>query len=276
MAILSFEDQQEKGPERMTQFSANLGLLWRELDLPDAIHAAARAGFDAVECHWPYATPAREVASALADTGLAMLGINTSPGNREAGEFGLAALPGREDEAHTAIEEALAYAEAIGAKAVHVMAGCATGREAEEVFVENLNHAVSLSASSGVMLLIEPLNPKDAPGYFLDGIARAENIISTLATPNLKLVFDCYHLALIEGELEPLLEQYWHHIGHIQFAGVPDRGHPDKGSVDYPALFRHLDRMGYQAPLGAEYHPEGGDTGASLDWLKSYRQRATG
>ena len=257
----------------MMQFSANLGLLWRELDLPEAIRAAAGAGFNAVECHWPYATPAREVKAALTDTGLAMIGINTSPGNREAGEFGLAALPGRETEARAAIEEALGYAGEIGARAVHVMAGCATGKGAEETFIENLSYAAPLAAQAGIMVLIEPLNPRDVPGYFLDGIARAEHIITTLSAPNLKLMFDCYHLALIEGEIEPLLEKYWHHIGHIQFAGVPDRGHPDKGDVDYPALFRLLEGMGYQSPLGAEYNPDGGDTGNSLGWLTSYRSR---
>ena len=257
----------------MMQFSANLGLLWRELDLPEAIRAAAGAGFDAVECHWPYATPAREVKAALTDTGLAMIGINTSPGNREAGEFGLVALPGRETEARAAIEEALGYAGEIGARAVHVMAGCATGKGAEETFIENLSYAAPLAAQAGIMVLIEPLNPRDVPGYFLDGIARAEHIITTLSAPNLKLMFDCYHLALIEGEIEPLLEKYWHHIGHIQFAGVPDRGHPDKGDVDYPALFRLLEGMGYQSPLGAEYNPDGGDTGNSLGWLTSYRSR---
>jgi len=256
----------------VTRFSANLGLLWREFDLPDAIHRAARAGFDAVECHWPYATPAREVAAALADTGLSMIGINSSAGNRNAGEFGLTALPGREIEAHAAIEEALRYAEAISAEAVHVMAGCAVGDDAEEVFCKNLGYAASLAAGAGLTVLIEPLNPRDVPGYFLDGTARAERVISAVGAPNLKLMFDCYHLALMEGELEPLLKKHWHRIGHIQFAGVPDRGHPDRGDIDYPALFQHLDAWGYTAPLGAEYHPDGGDTEASLGWLQAFRK----
>jgi len=264
------------GGRQLTRFSANLGLLWRELALPDAIHAAARAGFDAVEAHWPYATPTKKVKAALAETGLPMIGINTSPGRRDAGEFGLTALPGRKAEARAAIDQALTYAEAVGAGAVHVMAGCAAGPEAEDTFLENLAYAVPRALSAGVILLIEPLNPRDVPGYFLDHAARAGHVIQSVGAPEVKLMFDCYHLALMEGDLLPVLERHWPQIGHIQFAGVPDRGHPDQGEVDYPAFFRALARRGYEAPLGAEYNPDGGDTEASLGWLKAFRQESPG
>lgn len=133
----------------MTRFSANLGFLWTDRALPDAIRAAHAAGFDAVECHWPYDIAADDVAAALAETGLPMLGLNTRRGDVAAGENGLAALPGRVDEARAAIDEALAYADAIGAGAVHVMAGKAEGPEARAVFAQNLHYACARAAKGG-------------------------------------------------------------------------------------------------------------------------------
>ncbi len=176
------------------RFSANLGFLWADRPLAHAIHAAADAGFDAVECHWPFAAPASEVSAALATTGLPMIGLNTSPGDRAAGEFGLAALPGREGEARAAIDEAIAYAAAVGARHVHVMAGHAEGPAAEDAFLVNLDHACRAAAPRGIGILIEPLNRHDAPGYFLATTGQAEALIDRLGAPNLRLMFDCYHV----------------------------------------------------------------------------------
>lgn len=247
------------------KFSANLGFLWSELALPDAIRAAGAAGFDAVECHWPYDVPPEQVSAALAETGLRMLGLNTVRG--ATGENGLCALPGREGVAHDAINQAVDYAQAIGATSIHVMAGFAEGDAAHQVFLSNLRYARQ-RAPKGMTLLIEPLNRHDAPGYFLKTTDQARTIIEELGLPGIKLMFDCYHVGRTEGDVITRLRDLQPWIGHIQFASVPDRGAPDHGELNYPAIFAAIEAMGWDAPLGAEYKP-GGDTGATLGWLSS-------
>jgi len=253
----------------MTLFSANLGFLWADLPLPDAIRAAKAAGFDAVECHWPYETDPAEVKAALEETGLPMLGLNTRRGDVAGGENGLSALPGREAEARAAIDEALAYAAAIGCGAVHVMAGFAEGPEARETFLSNLRYA-SEAAPEGLTLLIEPLNRYDAPGYFLQTTDQALAILHDLGVLNVKLMFDCYHVQLMEGDLTHKLDALRPVIGHIQFAGVPARGRPDEGEVNFAHVFRHIASLGYDRPLGAEYKP-GLPTDDTLGWMQALR-----
>lgn len=252
------------------KFSANLGFLWADRPLPDAIRAAAAAGFDAVECHWPYDTPAQDVAAALAETGLPMLGLNTVRGDVAAGENGLAALPGREPEARAAIDQALAYAQATGTGAVHVMAGFSGGPRANATFCANLDYAARAAAPSGITILIEPLNHYDAPGYFLNTSEQAAAIIRELGHDNIRLMFDCYHLAIMEGDLSRRLDRLLPLIGHIQFASVPDRGAPDHGEINYGHVFDVITRLGWTTPLGAEYKP-GDDTDATLGWMARYR-----
>ena len=249
------------------KFSANLGFLWKDLPLPDAIRAARAAGFDAVECHWPYDTPVPDVAEALAESGLPMLGLNTRRGGP--GENGLAAVPGREAEARAAIDEAIAYAEAIDAGAIHVMAGIASGPEARGRFEANLRHAC---ASTERMILIEPLNRHDAPGYFLRTTDEAAEIIEALALPNLRLMFDCYHVGRTEGDVLTRFAALLPIIGHVQIASVPDRGPPDHGELDYAHVLAGIARMGWTRPVGAEYRPEGA-TEDSLGWLARHRGR---
>lgn len=251
----------------MPTFSANLGFLWTERSLPDAIRAAAAAGFDAVECHWPYDTPSADVVAALEETGLPMVGLNTPRGDVAAGDNGLAALPGREDEARQAITEALDYATAIDCQAVHVMAGMAEGSQAFDTFVSNLAFAAEKAGPSGTTILIEPLNGHDAPGYFLSNTTQATAVIDAVGTPNVKLMFDCYHVGRTEGDVVQAFAECLPIIGHVQFAAVPDRGAPDHGDVDYTEVFGVIDELGWAHPLGAEYRP-GGDTDASLGWLK--------
>ena len=248
------------------KFSANLGFLWADLALPEAIHAAKTAGFDAVECHWPYETPPDAVAHALSETGLPMLGLNTRRGDVGCGENGLSALPGRETEARAAIDEALAYAVAIKAENIHVMAGFASGEAAHETFVANLDYACAEAAKHNVTILIEPLNHYDAPGYFLTTTAQARTIIDAVNAPNLRLMFDCYHVQLMEGDLTHRLHDLRALIGHIQFASVPDRGAPDHGEINYPHIFAEIEKLGWDAPLGAEYKPNG-PTDETLGWL---------
>ncbi|ARE42220.1 Hydroxypyruvate isomerase [Rhodovulum sp. P5] len=252
------------------KFSANLGFLWTDLPLPAAIRAAAAAGFDAVECHWPYDTPPEDVRAALEETGLPMLGLNTRRGDVAAGENGLAALPGREEDARAAIDEALAYARAVGAGNIHVMAGFASGPEAHRAFLENLAYACEGAALHGITILIEPLNRHDAPGYFLTTTDQAVAVIEAVGAENLKLMFDCYHVQVMEGDVTRRLQALLPVLGHIQFASVPDRGTPDHGELDYAHIFEVLEGLDYDAPLGAEYKPLG-PTGDSLDWLARFR-----
>ncbi len=252
----------------MTRFSANLGFLFADRPLPEAIRAAKAAGFDAVECHWPYDSPAGDVKAALDETGLPMLGLNTRRGDVAAGDNGLSAIPGRADEALAAIDEAVSYAAEIGAGAIHVMAGYGEGAAAHETFVRNLRVAGKKAAVHGIGILIEPLNRFDAPGCFLKTTSQARAIIEEVAVPNLKLMFDCYHVGRTEGDVIARLNENLPVIGHIQFAAVPDRGAPDHGKVDYRKVFAEIEALGWTGPLGAEYKP-GGKTEDTLGWMKT-------
>ncbi len=243
--------------------------MWSDLSLPDAIRAAKRVGFDAVECHWPYEFAAQEVKAALEETGLQMLGLNTVRGNVEAGDNGLAALVGREDEARRAIDGALDYAVAIDALNIYVMAGFAKGQDAHNTFVSNLQYACDKAEDHGITILIEPLNAYDAPGYFLSKIGQAQTIIQEVGFDNLKLMFDCYHVQLMEGDVSNRLRKLLPIIGHIQFASVPDRGTPDHGELNYGHVCNMITEMGYDAPLGAEYKSPL-KTDETLDWMKDF------
>jgi hydroxypyruvate isomerase len=254
----------------MTRFSANLGFLWQELSLPAAIRAAKAAGFDAVECHYPYDTPAEAVLQALQETGLAMLGLNTARGNVAAGDNGLAAIPGREDETRLLIDQAIDYAAAIGTRNVHVMAGKAAGDEARSTFIANLRYACQRAGKVGATVLIEPLNHRDAPGYFLRTADQALDIIAAVGANNLKLMFDCYHLQIMQGDLTHGLQTHMAAIGHIQIASVPDRREPDHGEIDYRHILLLLEKLGYDRPIGAEYRPAT-TTDAGLAWLQAFR-----
>lgn len=250
----------------MTKFSANLGFLWADLPLPGAIRAAHTAGFHAVECHWPYAVPAPEVKRALEDTGLTMLGLNTNRGRE--GENGLSALPGRETEARAAIDEAIDYARAIGCASIHVMAGFADGAEAEQVFLDNLRYACARAPD--LTILIEPLNHYDAPNYFLKTSAQAARLIEMAAQDNLRLMFDCYHLQVMEGDLTRRLKDLRGIIGHVQIASVPDRGAPDHGEISYSHIYDVLKNISWTRPIGAEYRTAG-PTDQTLGWLAGFK-----
>jgi hydroxypyruvate isomerase len=253
------------------RFSANLGFLWNDRPLPDSVRAAKVAGFDAVEVHWPYAVPAADLAAALTETGLPLLGLNTRRGDVAAGENGLCALVGREGEARASIDEALAYAAKAGAGNIHVMAGFAQGIAAETCFVDALGYACKKAAPLEITILIEPLNHYDAPGYFLSTTTHAAEIIRRVGADNLKLMFDCYHVQLMEGDLTHRLERLLPLIGHVQFARVPDRGPPEGGEINYAHIFAHLADLGWQTPLGAEYK-SALPTDETLGWLHRLRR----
>ncbi|MEM8704068.1 MAG: TIM barrel protein [Pseudomonadota bacterium] len=250
------------------QFSANLGFLFADRPLADAIRAARASGFHAVECHWPYDTPAADVKRALAETGLEMLGLNTRRGNVERGDNGLSAIPGRETEARAAIDEAIDYAVAIGAHSIHVMAGFDQSIAGGHTFIDNLDYACNRGARHGLTMLIEPLNEHDAPGYYLRTTRQAADIIHDVGADNLKLMFDCYHVGRTEGDVITRLRNLLPLIGHIQFASVPDRGAPDRGEIDYRAVFSEIRDLGWTKPLGAEYRPTM-VTEDTLGWLTS-------
>jgi len=254
---------------KLVRFSANLGLLFTDRPLVAAIRAAAKAGFQAVECHWPYQSDSGAVRAVLAETGLPMLSLNTVRGDADRAEFGLAALPRRQEEARAAIRQGMEYGRQIGAGNLHVMAGVAAGPEAESVFAENLRWAADQAASFDMTLLIEPINRHDLPGYFLQTIDQAAAIIDRLASPHIKIMFDCYHLQRQGGDLTHYFRHYQPLIGHVQFAGVPDRGPPTQGELDYKWLLGEFVRLGYQGWFGAEYRPVG-QTEESLGWLADF------
>jgi len=185
------------------------------------------------------------------------------------GENGLSALSGREEEARAAIDQAIEYAVAIDTKNIHVMGGFATGDEAHNTFVSNLRYACKQAEKYSITILIEPLNHYDAPGYFLSTTDQARAIIEEVDASNIKLMFDCYHVQLMEGDLSNRLKNLHHIIGHIQFASVPDRGTPDHGEVNYAHIFKVIEDMGYNAPLGAEYKPIK-PTDETLGWMKDF------
>jgi hydroxypyruvate isomerase len=251
------------------RFSANLGFLWADRPLPDAIRAAKAAGFDAVECHWPFDVAAAETRAALKDTGLSMLGLNTRRGNVTHGENGLAALPGRQADARAAIEEALGYASEVSASAVHVMAGYSGGPRARAAFCENLSYACD-AAPDGMTILIEPLNYYNAPGYFLSTTSQAAGIIREVGRPNLRVMFDCYHVQIMEGDVVRRFESLLPLVGHVQIASVPDRAKPDHGELDYSYVLPRLVALGWDRPIGAEYVPEK-DVDPDVSWLLRHR-----
>ncbi|QBF34295.1 hydroxypyruvate isomerase family protein [Thalassococcus sp. S3] len=252
------------------QLSANLGFLFTDLTLPDAIRAAKAQRFDAVECHFPFDQPEADVSAALQETGLPMLGLNTWPGDRGGGDFGLCALPERREEARAAMDQAIAYARAIGCAAVHVMAGRTDGgAEAEACFREALSYACA--AAPELTILIEPLNHRDVPGYHLVQMDHAARIIDDLGHANLRIMYDLYHAQIMRGDLNGQFTAHRDRIGHIQIASAPDRGEPGQGEVDLLWLCRWLADQGWDRPIGAEYKPRQGDTVAGLGWMAAFR-----
>ncbi|MBZ8134980.1 hydroxypyruvate isomerase family protein [Afifella sp. IM 167] len=256
----------------MLKFSANLGLLWAELPLPERIRAAKEAGFDAVELHFPYEESREALKAALAETGLPLLGINTRPGR--AGEFGLSALPGRGAEARAAIDEAVEWAADLGGRAVHVMAGVPSHempvRRCREAFARLLAYAAGRCGEKGLTAVIEPINTRDVPGYFLSTSAIAERFLDMVASEHLKMQFDCYHAQIMEGDVTRRIERLMPKIGHIQVAAVPSRAEPDEGELSYERLLPAIEAAGYKGYIGAEYRPRG-KVEAGLSWLAAYR-----
>lgn len=250
------------------RLSANLGFLWTDRPLPQAVAAAARAGFDAVEIHGLRGTSARALRDACRAAGLDLVSLNTDPGGP--GDFGLSALPGREAEARAAIDRAIAAAAEAEARAVHVMAGKAQGPQAEAAFRAALLHACDRAGPHGITVLIEPLNPQDVPSYLLAAPEPALALIADLGRPNLKLMLDLYHMGRIGRDLGHEIARAAPHLGHVQIAGLPDRGPPGRDALPVAAIRAALGRASWQGPLGAEYRPPG-PVEETLGWMADWR-----
>jgi 2-dehydrotetronate isomerase len=255
----------------MPRFAANLGYLFTDRPLLERIDAAAAAGFKAIELQFPYDVPATAVRAAIEKNKLTILGLNTPPGGRE-GEFGLAAVPGREKDWQALFTRALDYANAIGASAIHCLAGKVAPEQrpaADRVFIDNLARAADLAAAAKVTLLIEPINGRDRPNYFLNHVEHAADIIAKVAKPNVRVQFDFYHVQIVGGDLIHRLEKFLPVVGHLQCAAVPTRHEPDEGEINYPAVFEAVDKLGYQGWIGAEYRPRA-RTEEGLGWARKY------
>jgi hydroxypyruvate isomerase len=273
----------------MPRFAANLSMLYPELDFLERFGAAARDGFKGVEFLFPYAYEARELAARLKDNGLQQVLFNAPPGNWDQGERGLACLPGRETEFREDIAKALSYAQALACPRIHVMAGlvpAGASREAlRPTYVANLRWAAAEAAKQGFDVLIEPINTRDIPGFFLNRQDDAHALVAEIGASNVKVQMDLYHCQVVEGDVAMKIRQYLPtgRVGHFQIAGVPERHEPDVGEMNYAYLFDVIDRVaaecGWSGWVGCEYRPQRGaqpgGTSAGLGWYARWRTGAT-
>jgi 2-dehydrotetronate isomerase len=265
----------------MPRFAANLSMLYNEHAFLDRFAAATRDGFKAVEYLFPYAFPAAELAQRLKDNGLQQVLFNAPPGDWDAGERGMACIPGRETQFRSGFLQALEYAAALSCPRVHVMAGLMPAgidrAQLKDVYTANLAWAAQQAAASGVDVLIEPINTRDMPGFFLNHQADAHAMVQTIGAPNLKVQFDLYHCQIMEGDIAHKIRQYLPtgRVGHIQIAGVPMRHEPNLGELNYEYIFQVIDEVSqacsWDGWVGCEYRPAlgaaAGATSQGLAWL---------
>lgn len=262
----------------MPRLAANLSLLYTEHDFLDRFAAAAADGFKAVECQFPYDWSAAELAQRLHDAGLQQVLINAPPGDWAAGERGLAATPGGEARFRASLPQAIDYALALACPRLHVMAGVLPGGASPaevhrhwQTYRDNLAWAAEQAQAHGLSLCIEPLNPRDNPGYLLQQQAQAHAVVSAIGAPHLQVQLDLYHCQIVEGDLSMRLRAGLAsgQIGHIQVAGVPHRHEPDNGELNLPYLMGLIDELGYTGWVGCEYRPRAG-TSAGLAGLRPW------
>lgn len=261
----------------MPNFAANLSFLYTEHPMLERFAAAAEDGFRGVEMLFPYALPATTLAAQARAQGLQVVLCNVPPGDWTLGQRGFAAVPGSEALFRDSLLQALDYAVTLQCPALHVLAGLlpagADRSRAAATYRDNLAWAVEQARPAGVTLMIEPINPRDIPGYFLNHQAEAHAVCAQVCAAtgldNLKVQMDLYHCQIVEGDLARRIEAHIAGIGHMQIAGVPDRHEPDSGEVNYPFLFSLLDRLGYAGWIGCEYRPRNG-TRAGLGWLRPW------
>ena len=257
----------------MPKLAANLSMLWTELDFLDRFAAAAKAGFKGVEFLFPYAWPAVEIAARLEKHGLTQVLFNMPPGNWDAGERGLTCLPERKGEFQDGVGKTLDYAKTLGCRMVHCLAGLvppgADTKALHATYVENVRFAAAEAKKAGLRLVLEPINTRDIPRYFLNTPRQGFAVLDELKIENVLLQYDIYHAQVMQGDLARTIEENLPRIGHMQLADNPGRNEPGTGEINYGFLFEHIDRIGYQGWIGCEYKPKAG-TDAGLGWAKRY------
>ncbi len=257
----------------MPKFAANLSWMFTELAFPDRFQAAADAGFEAVEIQLPYDLPAQNLASKRKAAGVKQIMFNAPPGDMKAGEYGLAGLPGREQEFRDSIRKALDYAAALDCRLIHVLAGVVPDGDSVtrcwECYLENVTWAAETCAPAGVGVLLEPINTVERPGYLVSLTTQAREAVERVGLDNVGIQYDFHNAQLMEGRITRTLEANIALIRHMQIAGLPNRTPPDEGEMNHHYLFELIDRLGYQGWVGCEYRPKG-NTLESLDWAKRY------
>lgn len=251
----------------MPRFAANLSFLFTEVPFLESFALASAQGFKAVEFLAPYDWPAADLKALLDKHGLELVLFNAALGHWAPGERGIAAVAGREAEFDTAIAQALSYAHVLGNKLIHVMAGLDTQGADRTTYISNLRRAADLAAQTGVTLVIEPINTRDMPGYFLNRTGQALDVIAEVGKPNLGMQFDLYHRHLMEGDVEGGLREVKDVVRHMQIASPPDRGEPGRGDLDFKRLLALIDASGYAGHIGLEYKPRAG-TIPGLKWMR--------
>ncbi len=256
----------------MPRFAANLTMMFNEVAFADRFAAAAKAGFDAVEYLFPYALDPGLITQALQENHLTQALFNLPPGDWAAGERGLAVLPGREAEFRTSVQTALIYAAATKVGRVHMMSGLGDSADlaTRRRYCDALAYLCDQAGAAGLDVVIEPINRRDMPGYFLNDFNMAVDIIADMQRPNLKLQFDIYHRQILHGDVLTGLRTLMPLIGHVQIASVPLRHEPGTGELDDPRILRELDLLGYAGFVGCEYRPAG-ETIAGLGWMRDFR-----
>lgn len=258
----------------MPKFAANLSMLFTEEEFLDRFEAAAKAGFEGVEYLFPYDYTPAEIKSRLDANGLTQVLYNLPAGDWAAGERGIACHPDRVEEFRAGVDKAIEYAKVLGNTQVNCLAGIqpvgVSDDQARQTLVENLRFAADRLKAAGIRLIAEPINIRDIPGFFLNRTEQALTLFDEVASDNLKLQYDIYHMQIMEGDLAQTIETHLARIAHIQIADNPGRHEPGSGEIHYPFLFGHLDRLGYGGWVGAEYKPAG-RTEEGLGWLDAAR-----
>jgi hydroxypyruvate isomerase len=258
----------------MVQFAANLSMMFNEVDFLDRFEVASKAGFKGVEYLFPYDFTVDELSTRLKDNGLKQVLFNTPAGDWDAGDRGTACNPSRVDEFRAGVARAIDYARALECSQLHCMAGLAPdGADAGELrntFVENLRFASAEMEKAGIRCLMEMINTRDIPGFYLNTSAQAEEIMAEVASDNLYIQYDIYHMQIMEGDLAPHMERLLPKIAHMQLADTPGRNEPGTGEINYSFLFAHLDKIGYKGWIGCEYKPAG-TTVEGLGWMDPYK-----
>jgi len=260
----------------MPRLAANLSTLFTEVPFLDRFKAAAQAGFDAVEFMFPYEYERRDIAAALKDNGLDLVLHNLPPGDWAAGDRGVACDPVRVQEFRDGVEKAIDYAQALGCPKVNCLAGKlpsgVTPEKARGVLVENLRYAAEKLAAAKIGLLLEPVNSRTIPGFFVDRPSLGFAVVSEVGSLNLKVQYDIFHAQVMEGDLANTIEREWANIGHIQIADNPGRHEPGTGEINFPFLFKRIDELGYKGAIGCEYNPATTTT-AGLSWFRPYQAK---